>query len=119
MSPSTLVCAYPWQGSWLLDTMTGSSLPNRYKPFQSEFLVCSHCPPTSPGSCCLYLTPHANPPSMLIDLSDPAPLPLSMPLQNPNPQSEDDFISSDDMEDDEHHSSAAGLKFAVLSEVNS
>ena len=56
---------------------------------------------------------------MLIDSSDPAPLPLSMPLQNPNRQSEDDFIGSDDMKDDEHHSSAAGLKFAVLSEVNS
>ena len=41
MSPSTLVCAYPQQGSWLLDTMAGSSLPNWYKLFQSEFLVCS------------------------------------------------------------------------------
>ena len=64
-------------------------------------------------------TPHANPPSILVDSSDPAPPPLSMPLQNPNPQSEDDFISSDDVEDDEHYSSAAKLKFAVLSEVNS
>ena len=76
--------------------------------------VSSDCPPMD-----VDLTPHVNPPSMLIDLSDLAPLPLLMPLQNPNPQSEDDFIGSDDVEDDEHHSSAAGLKFAMLLEVNS
>jgi hypothetical protein len=36
--------------------------------------------------------------SMLVqvDSHDPAPLPPSIPLQNPNPQSDDDFIGSDD-----------------------
>ena len=97
--------------------------PQSNLPISDDLMPQSILMPAQVSSDCPHmdvdLTPHANPPSMLIESSDPAPLPLSMPLQNPNPQSEDDFIGSDDVEDDEHHSFAAGLKFAVLSEVNS
>ena len=43
--------------------------------------------------------------SMLVDASDPVPLPLSMPLQNSNPQSEEDLIDSDEDDKDPYDAS--------------